>query len=217
MKSSKQLSRLLPRDDHLCGIHVDGCGKQIRNRAKASVDHILTKSFFKDREDGIRPKHYNEDWNCQPMHPDCNAKRGGQILGFPLFICSCHWLQIDHTPNGHVLKLHYKRDVGEFQFKVTTEKHDFVFGNLATGENSAQFGGSPEIEISSLWSMGQLKPGNKGIAGPGQLGHSFPRLDPEEVPEFNRIELERVLGISSRTIEKYNRRMTRMWVHFEVV
>ena len=85
MKSSKRLTRLLPRDNYLCGIHVSGCGKPIRNKKDATVDHIFTKSFFKDREDGVEPKHYNKDWNLQPMHQECNNDRHGQIYGFPLF------------------------------------------------------------------------------------------------------------------------------------
>ena len=216
MNNRKRLSYLLPRDGHLCGIHIGGCGMRIRNRAEASLDHIFTKSFFKDREDGIRPKHYNEEWNCQPMHQECNTKRGGQIYGFPLFTCSCHWLQIDRMSKGHVLTLHYKTNKGKFEFAVTTEEHSFVFRNLSTGKHSAQFGGSPEVEITSMWSMGQLKPGKKGITGPGHLGHAFPRVDPEEVHLFNRLELQRIEGSSSETIEKFNRRMTAMWVHFEV-
>ena len=178
MNPRKRLSSLLPRDGYICGIHVGGCGMRIRNRADATVDHIFTKSFFKDREDNIRPKHYNQEWNCQPMHRECNSKRGGQMYGFPLFTCSCHWLQMEHTSSGHVLMLHYGRKVS---IPVITEKHRFVSRNLSTGKFSAEFGGNPEVEISSVWSMGQLKPGKKGITGKGQLGHALPRIAPEEV------------------------------------
>ena len=167
MNNRKRLSYLLPRDGHLCEIHIGGCGMRIRNRAEASLDHIFTKSFFKDREVGIRPKHYNEEWNCQPMHQECNTKRGGQIYGFPLFTCSCHWLQIDRMSKGHVLTLHYKTNKGKFEFAVTTEEHSFVFRNLSTGKHSAQFGGSPEVEITSMWSMGQLKPARRGLQAQG--------------------------------------------------
>ena len=215
MNNRKRLSYLLPRDGHLCGIHVGGCGMQISSRADASLDHIFTKSFFKDREDGIRPKHYNREWNCQPMHQECNTMRGGQILGFPLFTCSCHWLQIDRTSTGHVLTLHHKAKKKELVFNVTTERHGFVFRNLSTGKFSAEFGGSSHVEISSSWSMGQVKPGNKGITGPGQLGHALPRIDPEEVDLFNRLELRRIEGSSSETIAMFNSRMIPMWVHFE--
>ena len=217
MKNRKRLSYLLHRDVRRCGIHVGGCGKRIRNRSDASLDHIFTKSFLKDREDGIRPQDYNQSWNCQPMHKACNAKRGGQIYGFPLFACSCHWLQIDPAPKGHVLTLHYRNKRSKLAFQITTERHSFVFRNISTGKFSAELGGSPEVEVGSAWSMGQLKPGKKGVTGPGQLGHALPRIDPQEVQLFNRLELQRIEGNSSETIETFNRRMNRMWLHFEVV
>ena len=217
MNNRKRLSYLLPRDNHLCGIHVGGCGMRIRSRAEASLDHIFTKSFFRDREQGIRPKHYNKEWNCQPMHQECNTNRGGQIYGFPLFKCSCHWLQIDRTSKGHALTLHYKTLGRKSEFRVTTEDRSFVVKNISTGEFSDEFGGSSQLEVSAIGSMGQVKPGKRGIAGPGQLGHAFPRIDPEEVDIFNQLELRRIKDISSETIAKFNRRMIPMWVHFEVV
>lgn len=215
----KRLSYLLSRDKFRCGLHTGGCGKRILNRADASIDHIVTKSFFKDREDSIRPRDYNQYWNCQPMHQACNAKRGGQIYGFPLFTCSCHWLQIENTSRGHVLTLHYKTDESERTFAVSTEEHRFVSGNISTGKYSSLFEGSSEVEISSVWSMGQLKPGKKGITGKDQLGHALPRIDPEEVKLFNRLEIQRINGSSSETIEKFNRRMDPMSirVHWESV
>ena len=136
MNNRKRLTSLLPRDGHLCGVHVGGGGMRIRSRADASLDHIFTKSFFKDRSDGIRPKHYNQEWNCQPMHQECNTERGGQIYGFPLFRCSCHWLQIYRTSKGHVLALHYKTKETSFVFEVTTEERSFVFRTPPTGKFS---------------------------------------------------------------------------------
>ena len=217
MKSSKRLTRLLPRDNYLCGIHVSGCGKPIRNKKDATVDHIFTKSFFKDREDGVEPKHYNKDWNLQPMHQECNNDRHGQIYGFPLFICSCHWLQIDRTPKGHVLMLHHRIGRDETVFPVSTEESNFVFNNISTGEFAAEFGGSTEVEIAGVWSMGQLPPGKKGITGKGQLGHAFPRISPEEAQHFNRLEIQRIQGSSTHTIEMFNRRLdaVSMQVYFE--
>ena len=151
------------------------------------------------------------------MHQDCNTRRDGQIHGFPVFTCLCHWLHIDSTTNGHVLTLHYRTDEGTLAFAVSTEKHNFVIQKLSTGKYSDLFGGSSEVEIGGVWSMGQLKPGKRGIAGPGQLGHAFPRIAPEEVPLFNRLEDQRIKGISSESIEKFNRRLgPRMYVHFEV-
>ena len=55
--------------------------------------------------------------------------------------------------------------------------------------------------------------------GKGQLGHAFPRIAPEEVQIFNRIENQRIQGGSAETIERFNIRMDAisMQVHFEVV
>ena len=224
MNARKQLTQLLKRDDHLCGIHIGGCGQEIKNRTDATVDHIFTRSFFKDREIGIEPRVYNRDWNCQPMHPECNRQRGGQIYGFPLFSCSCHWLQTERKAKGnHVLTLHYRTESGEIALPVSTEKDDFVFRpQLSTGKSSHLFGDRKyiDVDISGMWSMGTLKPGKKGITGKGQLGHVFPRISPEEVQEFNRLEVQRIKGVSTpQTLEKFNSRMDAMsiQVHFEVV
>ena len=224
MKARKQLTRLLNRDKNLCGIHIGGCGKEIKNRADGTVDHIFTRSFFKDREKGIKPKDYNKDWNCQPMHAECNDKRGGQIYGFPLFTCLCHSLQIEGRDNGsHVLVMHYMSENEEFAIPVSTETHNFVFASrIYTGKFAHEFGGKEyiDVNIGGMWSMGNLKPGKKGITAKGQLGHVFPRISLEEVPEFNRLEEQRIKGVSPlHTIEKFNRRMDPMSirVHFETV
>ncbi len=209
MNPRKRLSLLLRRDEYLCGPHLGGCGKRIPTRAEATVDHIFTKSFFKDREDGIRRKDYNQNWNLQPMHEQCNYGRGGQIHGFPLFTCSCHWLQIRRTSEGHVLNLHYRRGRGEDVFPVSSEGHSFVMRNISTGEFASEFGGQSEIEVAGVWSMGgsHLKSGEKGITGKGHLGHVFPRISPEEVQQFNRLEIQRIRGGSSQTIGMFNRRL----------
>ena len=216
MNNRKQLSRILPRDSHLCGIHVGGCGKQIKTRTEATVDHIFTKSFFKDREDSIRPKDYNKDWNLQPMHQQCNGDRGGQIYGFPLFTCACHWLRIDKTPKGHILTLHHRIGKNETAFPVSTEEHNFVFNSISTGKFAAEFGGITEVEVAGVWSMGQVGPGKLGITGEGQLGHVFPRISPDEVQQFNWLEIQRIKGSSSQTIERFNRRLdaARIQVHW---
>ena len=158
------------------------------------------------------------------MHAECNDKRGGQIYGFPLFTCLCHSLQIEGRANGsHVLVMHYMSENEEFAIPVSIEKHKFVFGSrIYTGKFAHEFGGNEyiDVNIGGMWSMGNLKPGKKGITGKGQLGHVFPRISLEEVPEFNRLEEQRIKGVSPlHTIEKFNRRMDPMSirVHFETV
>lgn len=65
--------------------------------------------------------------------------------------------------------------------------------------------------------MGPVNPGKKGITGPGQMGHGFPRMDPEEVQLFNQLEIQRIRGSSAATIEMFNRRMIPTWIHMEGV
>ena len=189
---------------HICGIHIDGCGMTIPSRAKGSLDHIFTRSFFRDREKSISAADYNMDWNTQPMHQRYNTERGGQIYGFPLFTYTCHWLRIDEGSGGHVLTLCYRTSEGVSEFTVSTEKHNFVLRGVSTGNYRAQSGGVSELETSSIWSMGQPKPGKKGITGKGQMGHAFPRISPEEVQEFNRLETRRIEGSSSETISGWD-------------
>ena len=150
------------------------------------------------------------------MHQKCNNDRGGQIYGFPLFRCPCHWLQIGKTPKGHVLTMHYRLGKDETVFPVCTEENNFVFENISAGKFAAGLG---SIEIGSAWSFGQLDPGEKGITGKGYLGHALPRISPDEVPEFNRLEIQRIQGRPSQSIEKFNLRMDpmRIRVYFEVV
>ena len=56
----------------------------------------------------------------------------------------------------------------------------------------------------------------EGDYRPSAFGTCIPPVDPEEVHLFNRLEVQRIEGSSSETIEKFNRKMTAMWVHFEV-
>ena len=219
MARRTQLSRLLKRDGYRCGIHFGGCGEGALSRADGSVDHIFTRSFFGDREGSITAKDYNRDWNCQPMHRECNTKRGGQIYGFPVFNCVCHWLQIVRTSEGHVLELHCRTDEGVSTIQVCSEEHRFVFNNPSTGAFSEELGGNSEAVTSSTWSIPDLKPGKGGIVGRGQMGHAFPRISPGEVRLFNLLELQRIEGGSSEKIEVFNRRMNpmSMEIHFTVV
>lgn len=219
MNSRKRRSHLLRRDSKLCGIHLGGCREPIRTRTDATIDHIITQSFFNERKDWMTPEYFNDDWNLQPMHRTCNQRRGGQIYGFPSFACFCHWLRIDKTPNGHILILRYKTDREVLSKPISTEDHGFVFDTRSTGKFSAEFGGAHELQINSVWSMGRLKPGKKGITGKGQLGHALPRISPDEVPEFNQLEMQRITGQTKDTIEKFNRRMDpmRMQVIWEAV
>ena len=214
MASTKMRSRLLRREGHLCGIHLGGCRRRINSIGKASVDHIFTRSFFREFDS---PADVNGDWNCQPMHPNCNEKRGGQIYGFPLFSCECHWLRIGETSEGHEVVLCYRNEEEELEEHVVCAAGKGITRTkIYTGKFADDFGGATEMPIQSIGTMGNLPPGQKGATGIGNLGHKLPTIEVDEVPEFNRRELFRVKGVSAPTIEGYNKRIPAMEAHFIV-
>ena len=214
MSSSKQRSRLLRRDGFLCGTHLGGCGKRIESIRGATVDHIFTQSFFREFE---APAEVNGDWNCQPMHPACNVKRAGQIHGFPLFRCVCHWLQIVEAPEGHEVVACYQNEMGEQeQHVVCAAEKGITRTKGSTGAFAADFGGAAEVPIQSIGTMGNLPPGQGGATGLGNLGHQLPTMEADAVADFNRRELLRVAGVSGPTIDEYNQRIPRFTVHFTV-
>ena len=207
---SNQLARLLRRDSRRCGIHLGGCGGMIEKKRLGDVDHIIPQSFFRQREPELRRSYYNGDWNCQPTHRGCNHARKGQIHGFPLFHCTCHWLQIEtNESGGFCLHVFFRND-----------SHSDAAKHLLDSNCSFVANSPPGMEITAVGSMGIAK---RGITGPGYEGHSFPRLAPGEVRELNSLELARILtrpGKSpqaSGTIKKYNDRMMNMWITYETL
>lgn len=101
---NEQKRHLLERDNSLCGIHLEGCGKPINSIHSCNVDHIIPQKIFKQLAKGdngtfLDEREYNRWWNKQPMHTQCNTKRGtGYNRGWPNFTCKCHFL---YFHNGH--------------------------------------------------------------------------------------------------------------------
>ena len=98
----KQIERILARDGHRCGIHWKGCGRAIEDRA--TVDHIIPKAYFSTRPE-VERKLFLRDWNCQPMHRDCNQDKVGQMTSYPVFGCRCHYTHIANDENMYVYYL----------------------------------------------------------------------------------------------------------------
>ena len=98
----KQLTTIMTRDGRLCGIHMGGCGSYLPAKSDASVDHMISRSFI-----GFMPADRRKDfyfnWNTQPMCKACNnVDKGGQLNGWPLFKCGCHYLQVHQDENMYV-------------------------------------------------------------------------------------------------------------------
>lgn len=68
--------------------------KTIKERGRKSLDHIIPQSFFNNAGIDANPKEFNQEWNLQVMHKECNSKRAGFIHGLPRFQCPCHYFQV---------------------------------------------------------------------------------------------------------------------------
>ena len=218
--ASKQLSRLLRRDGSLCGVHHAGCGQRINSNKEGSVDHIFPQAFFRQRETGVKRAQFNEDWNCQPMHKKCNNVRKGQVWGFPVFLCTCHWLQVEpNDAGGFRLCVYWQCETHAVPSRHEVDPAcDFVFPDPPVEERGLEVGKNVGAFIGGSGTMGIAK---QGITGEGHDGHMFPRLRPSEVLVFNSMELLRVLSQraaervpESSTIAVYNKRMIPMKVFY---
>ena len=164
--ASKQLSRLLRRDGSLCGVHHGGCGQRINAKKEGSVDHIFPQAFFRQRETGVKRAQFNENWNCQPMHKKCNNVRKGQVWGFPVFLCTCHWLQVEPNDAGGFRLCVY----WQCESQAVPSRHevdpacDFVFPDPPVEERDLEVGKNIGAFIGGSGTMGIAK---QGITGEG--------------------------------------------------
>ena len=139
MANRHKKRRVLKRDQRLCGIHLGGCGRRIEEGAKYNLDHIVPRALFSKVAKG-RNAEFNEDWNCQPMHEDCNNAKDSRLSSWPRFACDCHYLKI----HGNDLYVHTKDPVGEGRHKllenVVSEKNDRVDAKLVIGSGKGRGG-----------------------------------------------------------------------------
>ena len=97
-----RLTKVLERDNYICGLHTRGCGKKIDPlNDNPTLDHIIPLSFTKTLENAPL---FRKIWNYQPMCGKCNAKKGGQVRGLFQFQCVCHHWYVEE--NGDVFLWH---------------------------------------------------------------------------------------------------------------
>lgn len=139
MANRHKKRRVLKRDQRLCGIHLGGCGRRIEEGAEYNRDHIVPRALFSKVAKG-RNAEFNEDWNCQPMHVDCNNAKDSKLRSWPRFDCDCHYLQV----HGNDLYVHTKDPVGEGRHKlienVVSERNDKVDAKLVIGSGKVRGG-----------------------------------------------------------------------------
>ena len=83
-------------------VHLGGCGEVVAERKERSLDHIIPQAWFKSAKDSCIENNievktstdYDEMWNRQLMHKECDNGLGGHIHGLPPFCCHCHYLEV---------------------------------------------------------------------------------------------------------------------------
>ena len=96
--SRRQKMDAYNRDNGLCGIHIDGCGKHLPPDL-FTIDHIVP--IFTLKRYKVPPYKHSVLFNLQPMHEKCNTnrhfKRGWikDTKKLPKFKCKCHRWVVD--------------------------------------------------------------------------------------------------------------------------
>jgi hypothetical protein len=91
--SGPRTRRIARRDQNKCGVHAGGCGLTVERKDR-SLDHIVPQAFFKSIGSIGTSTNFDEDWNRQLMHRQCDNSLGGHVHGLPPFWCHCHYLQV---------------------------------------------------------------------------------------------------------------------------
>ena len=201
LPSRKRITRagksvLLKRDDRKCGIHMGGCGEEVRYRSQCEVDHIVPVVLYKAL--APEPRDFDNPWNYQPMHKECHRAKEDRLRGrelgeleaavtvgantpddWPRFECQCHYLQIVGSDllvltkgtidNGsHLLYPGVVKDFGN------EDRQDAI---VVIGQWTGP-GGIPTVGYSNM--------------GNSVRGFILPSFSPKRVPGFNIFEAQRV-------------------------
>ena len=189
--------RAMKRDGDKCGIHLGGCRRIIQwdNKRIPPGDHIIPESLFS--KTAPIPREFQEDWNIQPMHETCGTGKDNRVSGkgmgefemlfarfastpdkFPLFHCSCHFLQVFEED----LYVCTRGSVGEGKHKLLT---GFVkdFGDSARQD---------AILVPAEWPAGDTRRFGYSNLGKTPRGYILPSLPPRRVYGFNLAEALRV-------------------------
>ena len=193
-KTTQKLRRVMSRDGSICGLHWGGCGREIENRKDASLDHIIPQSYLEGMDSETKTE-FRGAWNLQPMCRQCNEGKKGQVWGWPLFKCTCHWLQL--TEDG---EMYICETTGG---KSNPQRHLFRKGAISEGNGvvfTANVGAGEYVDGN-----GKRWRGTSNGSGPFpvEMGHMTTCIPRIHLLAFNWFELARVgrtsrpLGISS--------------------
>lgn len=154
-------------------MHLGGCHSELLARSTASVDHMIPKSFIGFMPSAAREDFY-ADWNTQPMCRVCNESRGGQLNGWPVFGCLCHYPQIDQSGGIYVCER-----------TIPKERRHLLNRNAVSSDGSVALFFSARLPgngNSVGYSKNQKNPG----------GHLISTVPENLVKAFNWFELARI-------------------------
>ena len=184
-KPRVQLRRIMARDEGVCGAHIEGCGCLLPSARDAEVGHMIHRSFFKFFGSS-RKADFNADWNCQPECPQCNDRRRGQLVDWPLYKCQCHFLQVSRKGDKANVEIH----------EITTgSKQVHVIGEPST-DPARRIPGrvvwsqpwGPAFGVSFRATMLPPDGKGKGFSLPLGAGHRLSMIYFWQIPAFNWFE-----------------------------
>lgn len=193
-KTKGAKAKVMARDGRLCGIHLGGCGQTITG--KCEIDHMIPLGLAASI--APTPREFDEQWNYQPMHEDCNRKKADIMNGralneleravtvgsatpddWPRFQCKCHYLQIF----GKDLFVCTRQPAESGKHKL----HGGVVQDFGTEDRQ------DAILVVSQWTgPGGIPQVGYDRTGKGPRGYIFPSFSPERVRGFNIFERARV-------------------------
>ncbi len=157
MERNRTLRRIIERDNHLCGIHYGGCGKEIKSTDSANIDHIIPKTLLKKKQgDSV----FFKPNFLQPMHSDCNSiDKRGQLTKYPEFTCDCHYTYFNvETETVEIYFQHYFKHNDTFEWRKETFVENFIdhnkdgFGHImAIGNRGSWYGFQRDSDMGSLF------------------------------------------------------------------
>ena len=146
---------------------------------------MVHKSFFKSFP-GARKADFNADWNCQPECPQCNDRRGGQLVDWPLYRCRCHYLQVSRKGDKATVEIRETTTGSECVHVIeepSTDPAKNIPGRIVWSHPWGHALGF-SIRVGKLPPLGTAKGFSRRLGA----GHSLSMVHFWQIPAFNWFE-----------------------------
>lgn len=149
---------------------------------------MVHRSFFKSFP-GARKADFNADWNCQPECPQCNDRRGGQMVDWPLYRCRCHYLHVSREGDQATVEIRETTTGSECVHVIgepSTDPAKRIPGRIVWSHPWGHAFGT-SIRVNKLPPDGT----GKGFSRPLGAGHALSMIHFWQIPAFNWFERAR--------------------------